>query len=100
MTALLADKVAVVVGGGGLGEATAHALARGQATVVVADILGEEAERVAAELRSAGQRRSPARSTSPTRPALRPSFPGASMNSDVLTWPRTSLESSGLLPTP
>jgi NAD(P)-dependent dehydrogenase (short-subunit alcohol dehydrogenase family) len=48
-------KVALVTGGGsGLGEACAHALAGRGATVVVADISKEAADRVAGELGGAG----------------------------------------------
>jgi NAD(P)-dependent dehydrogenase (short-subunit alcohol dehydrogenase family) len=58
-------KVALVTGGGsGLGEACAHALAGRGATVVVADISKEAAERVAGQL-GARPRRSPP--TWPTR---------------------------------
>src|SRR5437764_7792320 len=50
----LESKVAIVTGAGsGIGEATARLLAREGASVVVADINGTEAERVAAELGSA-----------------------------------------------
>lgn len=50
----LDGKVAIVTGAGsGIGEATARLLAREGASVVVADINGAEAERVAGELASA-----------------------------------------------
>ena len=50
----LESKVAIVTGAGsGIGEATARLMAREGASVVVADINGTEAERVAGELRSA-----------------------------------------------
>ena len=50
----LEGKVAIVTGAGsGIGEATARLMAREGASVVVADINGTEAERVAAELGSA-----------------------------------------------
>jgi NAD(P)-dependent dehydrogenase (short-subunit alcohol dehydrogenase family) len=52
--AALEGKVAIVTGAGsGIGEATARLLAREGASVVVADINGAEAERVAGELASA-----------------------------------------------
>src|SRR5881398_4021447 len=50
----LERKVAIVTGAGsGIGEATARLMAREGASVVVADINGTEAERVAGELGSA-----------------------------------------------
>src|SRR5438094_3903845 len=50
----LESKVAIVTGAGsGIGEATARLMAHEGASVVVADINGTEAERVAGELRSA-----------------------------------------------
>src|SRR5438552_18783491 len=50
----LESKVAIVTGAGsGIGEATARLMAREGASVVVADIDGTEAERVAGELGSA-----------------------------------------------
>ncbi len=50
----LENKVAIVTGAGsGIGEATARLMAREGASVVVADINGAEAERVAGELGSA-----------------------------------------------
>ena len=50
----LENKVAIVTGAGsGIGEATARLMAREGASVVVADINGTEAERVAGELASA-----------------------------------------------
>ena len=50
----LENKVAIVTGAGsGIGEATARLMAREGASVVVADINGTEAERVAGELRRA-----------------------------------------------
>jgi NAD(P)-dependent dehydrogenase (short-subunit alcohol dehydrogenase family) len=50
----LAGKVAIVTGGGsGIGEATARAMAREGASVVVADINGPAAEHVAGELPNA-----------------------------------------------
>ena len=50
----LEGKVAIVTGAGsGIGEATARLMAREGASVVVADINGTEAERVAGELGSA-----------------------------------------------
>jgi NAD(P)-dependent dehydrogenase (short-subunit alcohol dehydrogenase family) len=51
----LKDKIAIVTGaGGGLGSATAIVLAERGATVVVADLNMESAERTAAEIRSKG----------------------------------------------
>ena len=51
----LEDKVAIVTGAGhGMGEAEARLFAQEGAKLVVADILGEAAERVAAEIRAAG----------------------------------------------
>jgi len=53
MSERLADKVAVVTGGGrGIGEATCRRFAEEGADVVVADVLAEEAESVAADLES------------------------------------------------
>ena len=50
----LQDQVAIVTGGGsGLGEATAHALARQGARVAVFDVNGAQAEKVAAALNAA-----------------------------------------------
>src|SRR3954465_10975851 len=50
----LKGKVAIVTGAGsGIGEATARLMAREGASVVVADINGTEAERVAGELHNA-----------------------------------------------
>jgi len=51
----LKDKVAIITGAGhGMGEAEARLFAEQVAKIVVADILGGEAERVAAEIRNAG----------------------------------------------
>jgi NAD(P)-dependent dehydrogenase (short-subunit alcohol dehydrogenase family) len=51
----LRDKVAIVTGGGhGMGEAEARLFAKEGAKVIVADILGSEAERLAADIRAAG----------------------------------------------
>ena len=53
----LKDKVAIITGAGhGMGEAEARLFAQEGAKVMVADILGGEAERVAAEIRNAGER--------------------------------------------
>jgi NAD(P)-dependent dehydrogenase (short-subunit alcohol dehydrogenase family) len=53
----LTDKVAVVAGGGsGIGAATARRLAAEGAAVVVGDLVGDNAEAVAAEVRDAGGR--------------------------------------------
>jgi NAD(P)-dependent dehydrogenase (short-subunit alcohol dehydrogenase family) len=51
----LKDKIAIVTGAGhGMGEAEARLFAKEGAKVVVADILADLAERVAAEIRAAG----------------------------------------------
>jgi len=51
----LKDKIAIVTGAGhGMGEAEARLFAAEGAKVVVADILGSEAERVAGDIRRAG----------------------------------------------
>ena len=51
----LKDKVAIITGAGhGMGEAEACLFAQEGARVMVADILGGEAERVAADIRNAG----------------------------------------------
>jgi NAD(P)-dependent dehydrogenase (short-subunit alcohol dehydrogenase family) len=51
----LNDKVAIVTGAGhGMGEAEAKLFAKEGASVVVADILQQDAERVAADIRAAG----------------------------------------------
>src|SRR3954470_12938438 len=51
----LAERVALVTGGGsGLGRATCLRLARGGATVVVADLDGEKADKVCAEVSTSG----------------------------------------------
>jgi NAD(P)-dependent dehydrogenase (short-subunit alcohol dehydrogenase family) len=51
----LKDKIALVTGAaGGMGRATAEAFAREGATVVVADILDEDGEKTAAEIRASG----------------------------------------------
>ena len=55
MAESLADKVAIVTGGGsGIGEAVSRELARRGARVVVADIRGNEAERVSAAIADRG----------------------------------------------
>jgi 3-oxoacyl-[acyl-carrier protein] reductase len=51
----LKDKVAIVTGAArGLGEATARRLAQEGARVVIADVLGEQAEATAADMRAGG----------------------------------------------
>jgi len=58
----LANKVAVVTGGGsGFGEGIAHAFAREGAKVLVADLRGDAAERVAAAITEAGGQACPLR---------------------------------------
>lgn len=58
----LKDKVTLITGAGsGIGEATAKLFAREGATVVVADLNGEAAERVTAEIEQAGGRAVPVR---------------------------------------
>src|SRR5258708_32282213 len=53
----LTDKVAVIAGGGsGIGAATARRLAEEGAAVVVGDLVADNAEAVAAEVRAAGGR--------------------------------------------
>lgn len=55
MQQTLTGQVAIVTGGGsGLGEATCHALAEAGATVLVVDVSGAQAERVAREVRDKG----------------------------------------------
>src|SRR5438552_7036413 len=51
----LSDKIAIVTGGAhGMGEAEARLFAAEGAKVVVADILGNDAEAVAADIRAGG----------------------------------------------
>ena len=51
----LEDKVAIVTGAAhGMGEAEARLFAQEGAKVVVADVLGEQAEAVAADIRAGG----------------------------------------------
>ena len=51
----LEDKVAIVTGAAhGMGEAEARLFAQQGAKVVVADVLGEQAEAVAADIRAGG----------------------------------------------
>jgi NAD(P)-dependent dehydrogenase (short-subunit alcohol dehydrogenase family) len=57
MAESLADNVAIVTGGGsGIGEAVSQELARRGARVVVADIKGDDAKRVAASITDSGGR--------------------------------------------
>ena len=64
----LEDKVAIVTGAAhGMGEAEARLFAQEGAKLVVADVLGEQAEAVAADLRAAAA--TIAQSTSPARSA-------------------------------
>jgi NAD(P)-dependent dehydrogenase (short-subunit alcohol dehydrogenase family) len=52
----LKDKAAIVTGAShGMGEAEARLVAAEGARVIVADVLADEAERVAADIRDAGQ---------------------------------------------
>jgi NAD(P)-dependent dehydrogenase (short-subunit alcohol dehydrogenase family) len=52
----LKDKAAIVTGAShGMGEAEARLFAAEGARVIVADVLADEAERVAADIRDAGQ---------------------------------------------
>ncbi len=52
--ALLADRVAVVTGGGGIGAATARLFAQHGADVVIADIDSERAQQIADEIVDGG----------------------------------------------
>ena len=62
----LEDKVAIVTGAAhGMGEAEARLFAQEGAKVVVADVLGEQAEAVAADIRADGGKPSRLQSTSP-----------------------------------
>lgn len=55
MSSLLKDRVAIITGGGrGIGRAFALRFAREGATVVIADIMEENAQKVAEEIKSAG----------------------------------------------
>lgn len=65
------DRIALVTGaGGGIGEATAHALALGGAHVAVNDVSGERCERVAEEIRRRGLRATAAPGGVSDRPAV------------------------------
>src|ERR1044072_3783081 len=57
---LLTDQVAIITGGGGgIGRAIALALAGADADIVIADIVPERCEAVAAEVRALGRRALP-----------------------------------------
>src|ERR1700732_3205914 len=65
----LKDKVAIITGAGhGMGEAEARLFAKEGAKIMVADILGGEAERVAAEIRNAGGEAGAAKIDVPSEP--------------------------------
>ena len=65
----LEDKVAIVTGAAhGMGEAEARLFAQEGAKVVVADVLDEQAEAVAADIAQVAEKPSRRQSTSPASP--------------------------------
>src|SRR5258708_37578862 len=86
----LRDKVAIVTGAAhGMGEAEARLFAREGAKVMAADILGGDAERVAADIRNAGGEASAAKiggTSEPQSKALIATTPAAYRRLDTLIY--------------